>query len=248
MKKLLITGMNGTVAPIVAKEFELNGWNIVPWDRSKISPENEQQSEAFFEQVQPDAVCHLAMGSESWAAWFASKTAQKNIPYLFTSTAMVFANDPSGPFTIESARNADEDYGQYKIRCEDEIWKKNANAMIARLGWQIGDVAGGNNMLEHCHQQMIQNGTIDASTQWFPACSLISVTARAIYELIERNEPGLYHIDSNAEEKLSFFDLLQKLNDFHGGKWVVNYNQDFVYDQRLIDHRIQVPSISNSLK
>ncbi|MCG6200509.1 sugar nucleotide-binding protein [Psychromonas antarctica] len=248
MKRLLITGLNGTVAPVVANLFKNKGWDIIAWDRSLADPENTTQSAAFFDQYSPDAVCHLAMGSESWAGWLAEKTKQKSIPYLFTSTAMVFANKPNGPFTIDRDRTANEQYGQYKIRCEDRIWQHNPDAMIARLGWQIGETAGGNNMLEHCHQQMQQNNAIEASTRWFPACSLIRVTAQIIYQLIERNEPGLYHIDSNTEEKLSFYELLQKLNQHHNAQWLINSSEAFEYDQRLLDNRIKVPSISASLE
>tara|TARA_B100000745_G_scaffold266479_1_gene191852 strand:- start:1222 stop:1971 length:750 start_codon:yes stop_codon:yes gene_type:complete len=247
MKKLLITGVNGTLAPVVAELFRRHQWQTIAWDRHRVSPEDEHACEQFWQQVSPDAVCHLAMGSEDWAAWFARKTAHQELPYLFTSTAMVFDCERNGPYNIHSERNAKDGYGQYKMRCEDRIFAENPHAIVPRIGWQIGAGRGGNNMLEHLFQQMENDGQINASSNWYPACSLMEDTAAAIYELVIENQPGIFHVDSNRYDKLSFLDIVQRLNNHHQANWNIVEDSSYQHDQRLIDGRVGIANLTDWL-
>ena len=215
MKRLLITGLSGTLAPVVAEYFKTQSWQVVVWDHHSISPEDENASTKFIEEVKPDAICHLAMGSEEWAAWLANWAKVNNRPYLFTSTAMVFDAAHDGPYQIESVREGRDPYGQYKIRCEDAIWNANPDAMIARLGWQISSERGGNNMLEFLHTMMEEKGKIEASSAWIPATSHMQHTAEVLFQLIEGKEPGLYHVDSNADTGWNFVQLVRALAKHH---------------------------------
>ncbi|NMV12549.1 dTDP-4-dehydrorhamnose reductase, partial [Vibrio parahaemolyticus] len=97
MKTVLMTGLTGTLAPKVAHQFHLRGWNVLEWNHHQIPPADPQQSEQFWQQHHIDAVCHMAMGSEAWAAWLGEHCKQRNIPYLFVSTAMVFDATKNGP-------------------------------------------------------------------------------------------------------------------------------------------------------
>ncbi len=247
MKRLLITGMSGTLAPYVAQFFEDNHWQVVNWDHHTISPDDHAASHEFIQQTNPDAICHLAMGSEEWAALLAAWAKQHQRPYMFSSTAMVFDSSQPGPYEIEANRDSQDPYGQYKIRCEDAIWQANPNAMIARLGWQIGDTRGGNNMLEFLHTMMDEKGKIEASSAWIPATSHMTHTAEVLYQLIEKNEAGLYHVDSNAETGWSFVELVAALAKHHGQHWVIEENQDYKHDQRLLDRRIQTRPLNDWL-
>lgn len=245
MKTVLMTGLTGTLGPKVARQFNHRGWNVVEWDHHQIAPDNKEQSESFLNKHSFDAVCHMAMGSEEWTARLAEYCAQKNIAYLFTSTAMVFDSSVDGPYSIFSERNAQEAYGQYKARCEDRIWEVNPNAMVARLGWQIHDEAVGNNMLAHLDNQAKEQGVINASTQWYPATSHMDDTSLACLQLIERNEPGLYHLDSNAQERWSFYNIACALRQHYKRSWSVVPSTDYKHDQRLHDERIALPPLSS---
>lgn len=247
MKKLLITGMSGTLAPVVAEHFKQQGWQIASWDHHQINPEDPEACENFTQQVKPDAICHLAMGSEAWAGWLAALAHRKQIPFVFTSTAMVFDAEHNGPYHIHSERNGKDAYGQYKCRCEDAIWQANPDAMIARLGWQIGSERGGNNMLEFLHAQAEQHGRIEASSAWIPATSHMQDTAAGLKALIERNQPGLYHFDSNQECGWNFVQIVQALAHKHNQNWPVEINQTYVHDQRLLDERIHLRPLSDWL-
>ncbi len=245
MKTLLITGTNGTLAPVVARLFNEYDWHTVAWDRTRVDPEDTAACQIFWREVKPDAVCHLALGSEAWATWLAEQSAREAIPYLFTSSAMVFDNAVNGPYDIASPRNARDDYGRYKIRCEDQILARNPAAMLVRIGWQIGVERGGNHMLEYLCNQMETQGRIRASTDWIPACSLMTDTAQGILALLRHPQPGVVHLDSNAQDRLSFFQIVRALKRLHrADDWLIEPSQDYVHDQRLLDERLRLRDLS----
>ncbi|MBM7037335.1 sugar nucleotide-binding protein [Vibrio ulleungensis] len=244
MKKLLMTGMSGTLAPIVVKYFAEQQWQVVEWDHHTIDPQDAQKSQAFVDTLNIDAICHLAMGSPNWAGFLAQTAKSRDIPFVFTSTVMVFNSNRNGPYSIFDERSSRDDYGQYKMSCEDEIWAANPEAMIARIGWQIGSpTQGGNNMLEILNKQADETGKVQASTLWYPATSLMTDTAKALFQLIETPQQGLHHFDSNFDNKWSFFDLVNALNEHYQLGWTIEATQDYSHDQRLAPLHFNVPSL-----
>jgi dTDP-4-dehydrorhamnose reductase len=53
-------------------------------------------------------------------------------------------------------------------------------------------------------------------------------------------------IDSN--ERWSFYEIATALNKQHGNHWRVRATSDFVYDQRMIDPRVNAPPLKARLK
>ena len=78
--------------------------------------------------------------------------------------------------------------------------------MRPRIGWQIdagvNGQALGNNMLAHLDDWQRREGRIAASTLWRPACSFMADTAEVLLGFVERQVPGVVHVDSNAHEAL----------------------------------------------
>ena len=151
--RILVTGMSGTVAPRFARAATSAGHEVVPWVRGEVSPDDADACHAFLDDQSPDAIVHAAFGAESWCGLLASYASLRTIPFVFTSTTMVFAPRPDGPYTITSPRTATDEYGSYKIRCEDAVWEANPGAMVARLGYQIDPDGLGNNMVAHTDAQ-----------------------------------------------------------------------------------------------
>lgn len=233
--KLLITGLNGTVAPWVGREAETRGWDVVGWDRGAVDPADEAAALAFLRAEAPDAIVHLAMGAESWAAQLAGFARLHGVPLVFVSTAMVFDASSGGPHRPRDQRTAKDDYGQYKIRCEDAVLTAYPSATVARIGWQIAPDGVGNNMLRHLDEQQARDGRIRASSAWRPACSFMSDTAAALCDLVQEGTGGPVHLDSNALDALTFDQLVQKVGKKFERNWVVEVTQDYVHDQRLVN-------------
>ncbi|MCA0291621.1 MAG: NAD-dependent epimerase/dehydratase family protein [Actinobacteria bacterium] len=97
----IVTGMNGTVAPVLADALRARGDEVVTWDRERVRVDHAPAVRAFVDATAPDGICHLAMGSPDWAAAMAGLCGQRGIPFLFTSSVSVFGPEQRGPLGIE---------------------------------------------------------------------------------------------------------------------------------------------------
>mgnify|MGYP001188613819 CR=1 FL=1 len=244
----LISGLNGTVAPALREALEVAGRTCVGWDRSAVAPEDAERVGAHLDRLDPAAVCHLALGAEGWAAGLAAWCARRGRPFLFTSTAMVFDHEPDGPHHPGDQRTAKDEYGRYKIRCEDAVRAANPQAIVARIGWQIGRTRTGNHMLAALHGQAARGEAIRASTRWIPAASFLEDTAAALRGLLEAGQGGTWHLDGNAETAWDYLRLARALQARLGDPgWRIEPCEDYAHDQRLLDPRVQVTPLSRRL-
>jgi len=240
MAKVLLTGMNGTVAPALAEELRARGDEVVAWDRGAVSPEDRGAVERFIRGVKPNALIHCAMGSAQWAEDMARVCAEKGSAFLYISSASVYGTQQQGPFTIDRAPEPSDDYGRYKLECEERVRAANADARIVRIGWQIALRPGGNNMVEHLIRRQAEDGHIAASTEWFPACSFLEDTARALADALG-HPPGLYLLDGNPG--WSFLRIAVALNKVMGNQWDILPVDSFRWNNRLIDSHLAPMSI-----
>ncbi len=246
--KLLLTGLGGTLAPVVAREAERQGFSVVGWNRQAVPPDEAPAALAWLEREQPDAVAHLAVGSVAWAGLLARHAQRHACPLLFTSSAMVFHHQPDGPHRVADERTAQDAYGQYKRDCEDAVLGACPQASVARIGWQIDAERPGNNMLAALDQWQAKDGRVAASTAWRPACSFMDDTAVALVKLLIAAVPGVTHIDSNADEGHNFASIARALQQTFGRRgWKVEPTDTYVHDQRLVGGGAWVPPLSTRL-
>ncbi|MBD1389361.1 sugar nucleotide-binding protein [Neiella sp. HB171785] len=246
-KRVLVTGLNGTLAPILAEAFGAVGISVIGWDRLRYPTDDWTVLEDFWSDYQPQACCHLGMGSPHWAGQLAAMCQRDGLPMLFTSTAMVFDASVNGPYHTSSPANPQDDYGRMKLASEHAVVAAYPDAIIARLGWQIHHRRGGNTMYEALSQQMEKNGKITASNAWIPATSMMSDTADALVALLLQGQRGLFHLDSNAVDQLDFADIVKRLNDKLNAGWTIEVDQSYRHDQRLLDSRAVMPKLSSRL-
>lgn len=236
--KVMLTGMNGTVAPEVYKEICNKGWEPVIWDRNRISIDSFDSVFSFLDETRPDMFIHLATGPVTWLEYIAKATRMLGVKLLFTSSVSVFSEKGSGPYDKNSIPDAEEDYGRYKIDCENTLQHHNSQAIILRLGWQIGTEAGSNNMFDYLTKMQQEHGLIDASSKWYPSCSFLEDTAKIIVEATTL-EPGTYLINANHQH--SFFDIVNYLKEKHQSDWIIQESVSFARDDRMFDERVNVP-------
>lgn len=244
----LITGLNGTLAPVLARVARSRGVDVLAWDRQAVSPDDAAAGEAWLQRQRPDAIAHLGMGSADWAARLARHAAAHGLPFVFTSTAMVFHHEPDGPHAIGDERNAQDGYGRYKRDCEDAVLHAHPQAGVVRIGWQIDPEQPGNNMLMALDGWQAEHGEVAASRAWRPACSFMADTAEALADALQHPSPGVRHLDSNADEGHDFATLVQALQRHFGREaWKVRVHDGYVHDQRLAGGGEGVPPLSRRL-
>lgn len=229
MMRVLVTGLNGTVAHKVATILESKGIVIVPYNREFISTTDASEIETFIKTVKVDACLHFATGSVEWTRLLADITNKLKIKFIFISTVMVFdSKTQQAPFKPSDPLLGNGDYAAYKIKSEEALKSYN-HVSIARLGWQIDYLTQTNNMLNFLKTQIETKGVYKASHNWFPACSFIKDTALGLHEILYL-EPGIYHLDSN--DGVSMVEIVKFLSTIH--PWIkVNDKGTFKQDNRL---------------
>lgn len=252
--KAIITGANGTLGKGLRQYLETRGDTSVAWNRSQVPIDDYAQMEAFVRQTAPDVLFHLAIPSQPtgvnnenwlvnyhWTSELAWICRQLKVRFVYISTVMVYTDNAIGPFTPESTPDAKTGYGADKLKAEERTFSQNPDAIVARLGWQIGSGAGSNNMVDFLEKEMTEKGVIKASRRWYPACSFIQDTASALVGLVDKS-PTVYLVNSNT--RWTFYEIAIALNETHGMRWKVLPTDDFVYDQRMLDARVKIPELN----
>jgi len=255
--KAVITGANGTVGSALCRYLTAQGIEVVKWDRSAVPIDNYHAMQQFLRDEKPDTLFHLATPSQptgrenetwfvnyEWTSELAWITRILNIRFVFTSSVMVFTDKAIGPFNICSTPDATVGYGYEKLMAERRVFYQNPKAVVARLGWQIGEPDGSNNMVDYLQREMKEHGVIRASTEWLPACAVLSDTAQILNELAQA-KPGLYLVDANR--RWSFYEIVTALNDLHDFGWKIQKSSHFKFDQRMIDERVKIPTLDTHL-
>lgn len=243
--KAIFTGMNGTVAPPVAHYFQEKGFDIIVYNRDKVSTHHKDEIEKFILDSKADLFLHFAMGSYDWTSMLAMICYKHQIPFVFISTVSVFSNDQRGPYRVDSIPDAKDEYGLYKRESERHVLAYNPNAYIIRLGWQIGLGKGKNQMIDYLYKQMEDQGFISASSLWYPSVSFLTDSAQTIFQITNELPSGLYQVNSN--ESYTFFEIVTYLQAFYP-EFVVLENKDFNADHRMIDDRVKIRKLSEIFK
>lgn len=242
--RALVTGSSGTVGTALRRELTRCDYDVTRWDRTRTPTNDYAAMDAFVAEAAPDVLFHLAVGDWSvtyeWTSELAWICRQRGIAFIFTSTVMVFTSETAGPYSVGHPPDAAQGYGGHKRAAEARVRHQNPDARIARLGWQIGDDAGGNQMLAWLESR----GGGALSTRWLPACSLLDDTAVALVRIAELR-PGLYQVDAN--EGWTLHDIGCALRQRHDAPWSIVPAAAPVHDQRMHDPRIVLPRLADRL-
>jgi len=113
-------------------------------------------------------------------------------------------------------------------------------------GFWPEQIPGSNNMIDYLHCLNSQDGEIEASRNWFPACSFLEDTAFSLYQLMEKFPGGLYHLDANPG--LHFYEIVKKLSHLQHREWRVIATENPDMNNRMVDDRIQIKKIVDHFK
>ena len=243
--KAIITGMNGTVAPYVARELEAHGFTVISWDRSRYPTHDRAAGQRFLYEARPDWLLHIGMGPADWAEFLAREAAERGIQFLFTSTVSVYADRATGPITVETPADNRSDYALYKLDCEARIHAANPEAITARISWQIGTELGTNNMYAQLDAAYRRDGLIEASTRWYPACARLADTAVELHRLRAEAPGGIYLLDSNT--RWNYYQIATAINRAAGAPWRIRAVDDIELDLRMVDPRCRMPPLEQRL-
>jgi len=242
MTRAVVTGMNGTVAPALAEVLRTHDIEVIPWERDLVPIDNKEAIQEFLELEAPDWFFHVATGPADWAERIARLCHERAIRFLFTSSVSVFDGRKRGPIAVDRRPDATDDYGTYKIECEERILAVNRTAMIARLGWQMRKQRGGNTMTEHFWQLQEQQGEVAVNEEFKPACSYVEDTGEALYQIMRNNLPDTFHLDGNSRS-MSLYEIAAELNRHYKEAWNLRPVQGPKVNTRMPDPRVRIAPI-----
>lgn len=164
MKKLLLTGASGFLGSNICKAAQ-SDWRIhgivhisaftIPDILShRLNLTDGAALKKLFEEIKPDAIIHAAAISDAnycqqhpgethsvnvdATALLAELCAEKNIPFVFTSSDLVF-DGKKGNYNENDAVNPVSKYGEQKAEAEQRILKIYPQAAICRMPLMVGD-------------------------------------------------------------------------------------------------------------
>lgn len=262
--KVLVTGSNGTVGVVLCALLRERGDEVVGWDRRVAAPADRGAVERYLEEHSPDAVVHLAVASSptgvssegrlvsvEWSEQLGEWCGANGRRFVFSSTVMVFTDKAVGPFTLESEPDAAEGYGGEKAEAERRVVAANEEAVVARLGWQIGSSPGSNNMVDYLDQKQSSDGVVRASRLFRVATAFLEDTAAGLRWLVDRaggEARGVYMLEGNRAGH-SFFEIARAVSEErHGGRYVVEADESFAQDQRMLDDRVPMGQVVDRLR
>ena len=255
--KVLVTGATGTIGKVLTEKLIQKGFVVEKWDRSIVPIHNYELMEEYIKRIKPDYLIHLAaitsfdleLRKDSWKvnyewtselAWICKI---HSIKFIFTSTAMVFAEKQQGPYTMDTVPEEKHGYGHEKRMAETQVFHQNPDAVILRLGWQIAP-QGNNSILSWLDNTASKVEVMSTSASWLPSCSFVEDTADVIIDSTNF-EPGIYMVNSNSDR--TFYEIAFALKEFYNKSWRIVPVKSSLRDRRMIDERVKIPDLNNKL-
>jgi dTDP-4-dehydrorhamnose reductase len=219
-----ITGAGGLIGSYLVRAATrfAAAWRPRPLTRPELDLTDHQKVAALFQQEQPGAIFHCAALSKSPDCQANPPLAQKlnvdvtrhlcelarHIPFIFFSTDLVF-DGRTGNYTETSSVNPLSVYAQTKVAAE-QVVLANPRHMVIRTSLNGGiSPSGDRGFNEQLRNAWRAGQMLRLFTDEFRCPIHAEVTARAAWELLAKNQPGLYHVAGS--EHLSRWQIGQLL-------------------------------------
>lgn len=229
--KLLITGASGFLGYNFLQQ-NLTGYNVFALvnERSysfnnatavSVNIANALLLKQVFEKINPQAVIHLAAISNAnfceenielsqqinvaATALLAQLCAEKNIPFIFTSTDLVF-DGQQGNYSETAIVNPLSIYGKQKAEAEQKVFEAYSNACVLRMPLMFGN--GGNyaqSFMQPFLLKLQQGESLQLFTDEFRSVVGGKSAALGIFQALQHNWQGLYHL--GGKERISRYDF-----------------------------------------
>lgn len=221
---VIVTGAGGLIGQYFMKTASRwsPGWHVRGLTRADVDLTDPSNVERTWHEVQPQAVIHCAALSRTKECEQDPERAQrvnveatvhlvhlsKHIPFIFLSSGEVF--DGAGRWYDESDRpNPINVYGRTKVEAEQAVLRNSLHSVV-RIVLTAGRSTEGNRSFVEDMVRAAKSGQkISLYTDEFRCPLPAGVIVRAVWELLERSKPGLYHL--GGSERLSRWEIGQVL-------------------------------------
>jgi dTDP-4-dehydrorhamnose reductase len=212
-----ITGSGGLIGSHILRAAT-SEWTVRALTRAELELTDVAAVRAAFQREQPALVIHCAAMSKTPEcerhpdrAWQNNVEVTRqlcdlaaNIPLLFFSTDLVF-DGLKGDYSEDDAPNPPTVYGQTKVAAERLVLANPAHTVV-RVSLNAGATPRGDSSFDEQLRAAWKRGESTKLFQdEFRSPIFAQITARALWELVAANKPGLYHL--GGTERLSRFEI-----------------------------------------
>ena len=223
----IITGATGLIGHYLIKTAPrwAPQWDVRGITRQDVDLTDVGAVRRFWRDLHPDVVIHCAAQSRTGPCQQDPTLARRinveatsllaelaaETPFLFFSSDQVFdgskgwyvETDPVNPLNV---------YGETKAEAE-RIVLENPRHSVIRVGLNAGTSPTGDRSFVEDMRSSVEGGTLTLFTDEFRCPLPAGMTARALWELIEQDRPGLYHL--GGAERLSRWEIGQALTSWY---------------------------------
>lgn len=225
MKTVWITGTNGLIGHHLVRSAAQYAptWQVRALTRNDFDLLDFPAVERAFRQEQPEMIIHCAAISVVSAAQKNPVLAQRvnvevtqhlarlaeKISFAFFSTDLVF-DGKQGNYSETDSPNPLHIYGETKLAAE-RIVLKNSRHLVVRTSINAGPSPSGERAFDEQLRRSLQiaGQGMTLFTDEFRSPIAASETARAVWELVQKNCAGIFHVA--GAEKLSRWEIAQHL-------------------------------------
>jgi dTDP-4-dehydrorhamnose reductase len=240
MARILLTGasgfLGGNFCHFYGDKYEVHALFhrhpvIFPGIRSySCDLQNQQQVSKLVKRIKPDAITHLAALSQpndcarqpelsykinvEASEYLAQLSAELGIPFLFTSTDLVFDGEeaPYGEYSIPEPANL---YGKHKWEAEMRVGGANPDVFICRLPLMYGNsYSAGVSFLQPILENLKNGKTVNLFSDEYRTPASAHDVCEGLLLLLSDGEPGLYHL--GGPERLSRVEMGEVIADVYG--------------------------------
>ena len=259
----IITGAAGLIGQYLVKTASrwAPGWDVQGLSRAELELTETSKVDARIRALKPDLLIHCAALSRTKACEQDPAQARRdnvevtahlaqlsqNIPFIFLSSGEVF-DGKTGGYGEADEPNPINVYGQTKLEAE-RVVLRNPQHTVVRIVLTSGTAQNGDrSFVEDMCRTAKAGKDVTLYADEFRCPLPASVIARAVWELVDRRQSGLYHL--GGSERLSRWDIGESLLPWYpelNGRLVKGSSRNHVGSPRPADLSLRCNKIQQLL-
>jgi dTDP-4-dehydrorhamnose reductase len=222
--RAIITGAAGLIGQYLVKTAPrwALGWDVTGLSRAELELTETLSVDARIHALKPDLLIHCAALSRTKACEQDPEQARRinveatahlaqlsqDIPFIFLSSGEVF-DGKTGWYAETDEPNPINVYGQTKLEAEQAVLQ-NPKHTVVRIVLTAGtSTTSDRSFVEDMCRTAKAGKKVTLYTDEFRCPLPAGVIARVIWELVDRKQPGLYHL--GGSERLSRWEIGETL-------------------------------------
>jgi dTDP-4-dehydrorhamnose reductase len=222
--RAIVTGAAGLIGQYLVKTASrwAPGWDVKGLSRAELELTETSKVTAHLHALKPDLLIHCAALSRTKDCEQNPDKARRinvevtahltqlsqDIPFIFLSSGEVF-DGKTGWYGEADEPNPINVYGQTKLEAEQAVLQ-NPRHTVVRIVLTAGTSdRGDRSFVEDMYRTVKAGKHVTLYADEFRCPLPAAVLARAIWELVDRKQPGLYHL--GGSERLSRWEIGETL-------------------------------------